>query len=202
MIKTDWKIGDKFECIVPKFRQIGYTDTYVVTGLSTNGVYFQNHNKNEAFLNFSEMKEVEDQPIIQDPVEKILIVNKSMPEFSVYVEKTEDAIKKFFFGTRLTEFYVIDSGKLIELKTSNDIKKLFQVNDHFDKILTMEVGNTIMIDNHEFTLHGDSNEFYLYDKTYSTIHGEYIRKTGHTKAWYTLQEFSDMLKNKTYYIGK
>ncbi|HET8685603.1 MAG TPA: hypothetical protein VFM18_02925 [Methanosarcina sp.] len=195
--KTDWKIGDKFRVTDEDFK-IGYPNVYEATKFTkaNDGVYCIVDDNVTVIFGFDEIEKIEDKP-----VEKILVVNKSNPEFSVYVEKTEEAIKKFFFGTRLQDFYVIDSGKLIELETSKDIKKLFQVSDHFDTILTMEVENTIMIDNHEFTLCGGTYEYYLYDKTNSTIHGEYVRKIGHTKAWYTLQEFSDMLKNKTYYIA-
>lgn len=137
---------------------------------------------------------------------KVLIVDKVRPQYSTYVESSKEAIEKFFFGTRIFDFYIIKDGKLIELASQSDIEKLYL---DTPIVLSMKkAGDSFELDGVTLTMGIDlnrQNETWFYVKGTAINEGGkqaiYLKKIGDSTAFYTLQEFADMIKNKTYRIG-
>lgn len=116
----DFKIGDKFKVIREDFLP-EYEGIYVVTNISSFMIITITKDGIEAGFYSDEIEKISD-----DQSEKIIVVNKNSPEFSVKIDCTEKAVKEFFFGTRLSDFYVIKNEKLLIINTQEDIEKIFK----------------------------------------------------------------------------
>lgn len=124
-LNKKWKIGDKFKVrnndLYPgiyKVDSVDSTHSYVTT--DSNGHCF-------CFYDY-EIEKIEESTDSQQEYQffKLIIVNKNMPEYSVKIDGTKQAIDDFFFGTRLADFYVIKNDKLFMIETSKDLKKLYE----------------------------------------------------------------------------
>lgn len=138
---------------------------------------------------------------------KVLIVDKVRPQYSTYVEASKEAIEKFFFGTRIFDFYVIKDGKLIDLASGNDVFALYKSENNSDFRQQLfdvnRFSDVVILDGIEFKRGGMRVEgkTHLYhsraDQYLSDLH---IKSKYSTSYWYTLEEFASMVENNTYEI--
>lgn len=116
----DFKIGDKFKVTREDFLP-NCEGTYVVIDKKCQVIITITKDGNEAGFYSDEIEKISD-----DQSEKIIVVNKNSPEFSVKIDCTEKAVKEFFFGTRLSDFYVIKNQTLLVINTQEDIENIFK----------------------------------------------------------------------------
>lgn len=123
-LNEKWKIGDKFAVPDP-INGYEYPEIYKVELVSEKYINTTDSTGDELAFYDYEIQKIEE-PVQEFSSEKLIIVNKKMPEYSVKINGTKEAVDDFFFGTRLADFYVIKNDKLIMIETSKDLKKLYE----------------------------------------------------------------------------
>lgn len=186
-------------------------NVYVIDNIDEIGGYYR---INSELFKENEL-ELADSTVDQPVVEKILIVNKVRPEYTTYIENTKDVVMKFFVGTRLFDFYVIKNGEMIELNSDKDVFALYEtpVNNIKEKILDLRfTGDKIQIEDRVFRLGIDVVDCqtktwiiqvgagYEYGKSSIYLKPIYLKRKDESNAWYTLEEFADMLETGEYYF--